>query len=132
MPFLFFRKDHPSLWEVWVGAHDNKAPANNVQVMSVSKIFKNPSWDASSVKNDVALMKLSDYVTLSNEVNTVCLPSTTHTAGNGFVTGWGEMQLGGQAGRVLLFLKRICSKCKFREIKERFHKATDIYMNTDV
>ncbi|XP_071796529.1 chymotrypsin-like elastase family member 2A [Asterias amurensis] len=91
-------KESPYLWGVWLGAHDNKVPTGDVVKSGVSKIIKNTYWNPDALVYDVALMKLSTPVTLSDKINTVCLPSSTHTAGNGFVTGWGEMQSDGQAG----------------------------------
>ncbi|XP_033632306.1 chymotrypsinogen A-like [Asterias rubens] len=91
-------KEAPYLWEVWLGAHDNKVPSGSVVVSKVAGIFKNPYWNPSGLVNDIALIKLATYFTLSDEISTVCLPAKTHTAGNGFVTGWGEMQYYGQAG----------------------------------
>ncbi|XP_033635631.1 chymotrypsinogen A-like [Asterias rubens] len=91
-------KESADNWEVWIGAHDNRVLGDDVVVSKVSKIFKNPLWDSSSLKNDLALVKLSDYIGLTDKISTVCLPSKTHTAGNGFVTGWGEMQTDGTPG----------------------------------
>ena len=84
---MFFRKESPYLWGVWLGAHDNKVPTGDVVKSGVSKIIKNTYWNPDALVYDVALMKLSTPVTLSDKINTVCLPSSTHTAGNGFVTG---------------------------------------------
>ena len=62
-------------------------------------MFKNPLWSNDTYNNDIALMLLSGPVTLTNYIQTACLPSQSSefpAANNtGVVVGWGSTSFGG-------------------------------------
>ncbi|XP_038047527.1 uncharacterized protein LOC119721522 [Patiria miniata] len=83
-------------WKIWLGAHDNYYLESGTVEKTVSKVVRHAQYDSVRISNDIAMMKLSSPVTLSNTINTVCLPSRTWTSGNAYVTGWGDTQQWGQ------------------------------------
>ncbi|XP_022101267.1 trypsin-1-like [Acanthaster planci] len=82
-------------WKIRLGAHDITDKSGTVET-SVSKIVRHAGFTYQGLSNDIALMKLSSPVTLSDTINTVCLPSQAYTSGNAYVTGWGDTQKWGQ------------------------------------
>ena len=58
-----------------------------------SNIYIHPQWDSNKIRNDVAIIKLKNSLTFSNQVSAVCLPSAnSHTSLYGkdvIATGWG-------------------------------------------
>ncbi len=50
---------------------------------------KHESYEAASLRNDIALLKLKNPVTFSNNIQPICLPSAQATVGQSVVlTGW--------------------------------------------
>uniref|UniRef100_A0A452UFF2 chymotrypsin n=1 Tax=Ursus maritimus TaxID=29073 RepID=A0A452UFF2_URSMA len=65
----------------------------NIQVLKIAKVFKNPKFNMVTVRNDIALLKLATPTRFSQTVSPVCLPKTTDEFPPGLVcatTGWGR------------------------------------------
>ncbi|NXU48010.1 CEL2A elastase, partial [Turnix velox] len=85
------------------------------------KIIVNPYWNSQNVANgyDIALIKLTEHVPLSDHIKLACLPPsqsilTSNTAC--YVTGWGRLQTNGalpddlQQGLLLVVDYATCSR----------------------
>uniref|UniRef100_A0ACB8GB38 Uncharacterized protein n=1 Tax=Sphaerodactylus townsendi TaxID=933632 RepID=A0ACB8GB38_9SAUR len=81
------RSPRPSAYKVVLGLHRERATEQSVQTRNVERMFKEPSGA------DIALLKLSSPVQLTNEVIPICLPPVNTVVADRaecFVTGWGE------------------------------------------
>ncbi|ERL91084.1 hypothetical protein D910_08426, partial [Dendroctonus ponderosae] len=70
-------------------------PQAPVQVSKVLRAFKHSSYDQSSLKNDVALLRLATPITMSNSAMPLCLPRAstnfiTTPPTTCLVAGWGQ------------------------------------------
>lgn len=80
---------------------------NGEEAISVSKWISHPNYDNNRLTNDIALVKLSRSVTLSNKIQKICLATQEPSYGqNGVVTGWGTTQADGN-GVVSQFLRQV-------------------------
>ncbi|MGH0151270.1 UNVERIFIED_CONTAM: hypothetical protein FKN15_032368 [Acipenser sinensis] len=60
--------------------------------MSIAKVFKHPSYNPFTIKNDITLLKLSSPATMSTAVSPVCLAQSSDIFPGGMLcvtTGWG-------------------------------------------
>lgn len=57
-----------------LGAHARSGTTAVQQVIRVQQVFAHEDFCYSHLKNDIALLKLATPATLSDKVNTVCLP----------------------------------------------------------
>ncbi|XP_030053923.1 plasminogen [Microcaecilia unicolor] len=81
------RSDRPSFYKVYLGIHREAATEATKQVRQVVKIFKGPN------RADIALLKLSSPVLITDEVLPACLPSEDYVVPDRspcHVTGWGD------------------------------------------
>ena len=96
-----------SSFTVTLGDHNVSSNEGTEQARSVSQIIMHPSYNSSTLDNDVALMKLSSPVTLNARVQTIPLvnaPADDSLVANGIlatVTGWGATSEGGSSSSVL-------------------------------
>ena len=67
--------------------------------MTVKTVVHHPKYISSTLTNDIAMVKLSSPVALTDNVNTVCLPSRSYSSGDAYVTGWGDTMTGGKPGK---------------------------------
>uniref|UniRef100_A0A8D0B1M4 chymotrypsin n=1 Tax=Salvator merianae TaxID=96440 RepID=A0A8D0B1M4_SALMN len=77
---------------VVLGAFNKATPEEDVQVLSIAKVFKNPKFNFFTVKNDITLLKLATPARLTARVSPVCLPEATDDFPGGMscvTTGWG-------------------------------------------
>ncbi|CAF4940063.1 unnamed protein product [Pieris macdunnoughi] len=75
----------------------------------VSEIIIRPDFQAASVQNDLALLRLESPVELADHINVICMPSTEEefeTSKNCVANGWGK-DVFGQAGRYAVILKKV-------------------------
>ncbi|KAG5668639.1 hypothetical protein PVAND_016574 [Polypedilum vanderplanki] len=63
----------------------------------VSRIFIHPAFNSANLKNDVAILRLSNSVLLGQTptITTACLPSAQITGQRCFVAGWGKTEFNG-------------------------------------
>jgi len=75
----------------------------SVVTRSVSQIIGHPSYNEDTLVNDIALLKLSSPVTVSETVLPVCMPPKNPTYANkvATATGWGATSSGGSTSDVL-------------------------------
>jgi secreted trypsin-like serine protease len=99
---------------VYVGLHSR---LNNTQTnISVTSFHIHPQWNRTTIRNDVAIIKLRNALTFSDRVSPVCLPSpNSHSSlygKNVVATGWGVTQ----TGNVSTFLQQ----AQLKVINENF------------
>uniref|UniRef100_A0A8C3NB05 pancreatic elastase II n=1 Tax=Geospiza parvula TaxID=87175 RepID=A0A8C3NB05_GEOPR len=91
------------------------------EMTSPAKIIVHPYWNPNNVANgyDIALIKLSQHVTLSDHIQLACLPPAQSVLASNtacYVTGWGRLQTNGplpddlQQGLLLVVDYATCSK----------------------
>ncbi|XP_053151049.1 plasminogen isoform X2 [Hemicordylus capensis] len=89
------RSSKASSYKVVLGVHTERAAETSMQERVVKDMFKEPSGA------DIALLKLSRPVELTNEVIPACLPPANSMVANRaecYVTGWGDTKGTGGAG----------------------------------
>ncbi|XP_074719076.1 plasminogen-like isoform X2 [Strix uralensis] len=81
------RSTEPSSYRVFLGIQNLNAAEPSLQIQSVQKVLKEPSGA------DIALLKLSSPVTITDRVKPVCLPETSLMVERNavcFLTAWGK------------------------------------------
>ncbi|XP_054856912.1 chymotrypsinogen 2-like [Eublepharis macularius] len=77
---------------VVLGEFDQGSPSEDVQVLKIDKVFKNPKFNIFTVRDDITLLKLATPARLTARVSPVCLPEATDNFAGGLscvTTGWG-------------------------------------------
>ncbi|KAJ1081751.1 hypothetical protein NDU88_001926 [Pleurodeles waltl] len=77
---------------VILGEFDHASPSEDLQVMTIAKVFKHPQFSIFTIKNDITLLKLASPAKLSPRVSPVCLADSTGNFSGGMrcvTTGWG-------------------------------------------
>ncbi|MBW3923207.1 serine protease, partial [Neisseria meningitidis] len=59
--------------QVILGEHDRSSKAEDIQVMKVDKVFKNPRFNGFTISHDILLIKLASPAQLNMRVSPVCL-----------------------------------------------------------
>ncbi|KAK9411717.1 plasminogen [Crotalus adamanteus] len=118
------RSPSPTFYKVSLGLHTEAASEPSAQHRNVEKMFKEPN------RVDIALLKLSSPVKITNEVIPICLPSENAVVAGGaecYVTGWGDTKGTGGEG----FLKetgfpvienKVCNRPEFLNNRVRNHE----------
>uniref|UniRef100_A0A8C9JHJ7 Peptidase S1 domain-containing protein n=1 Tax=Panthera tigris altaica TaxID=74533 RepID=A0A8C9JHJ7_PANTA len=78
---------------VVAGEFDQHANEENIQVLKIAKVFKNPKFNMLTIRNDITLLKLATPARFSETVSPVCLPAATDEFPPGLLcatTGWGK------------------------------------------
>jgi len=94
-----FTENH---FDVVLGAHYKTTKENGEQRLSVAKIVKHPSWayptpsnPSIKINNDIAILKLATPVQFNNNIQPICLPSSSSDnpadGRFGIVSGWGAV-----------------------------------------
>ncbi|XP_067328976.1 chymotrypsin-like elastase family member 2A [Anolis sagrei] len=108
-------------YRVYLGKYNLAASESGSVAISPEKIIVHSKWDSSSVSkgNDIALIKLSKAVTLSDKIQPACLPKANSILAQNtvcYVTGWGRLQTNGalpdilQQGRLLVVGHATCTQ----------------------
>ncbi|OPJ86185.1 hypothetical protein AV530_011348 [Patagioenas fasciata monilis] len=84
-------------YRVYLGKYNLAASEAGSVALSPQKFVVNANWDSSDVSkgNDIALIKLPQHVTLSNQIQLACLPPAESVLSADtacYVTGWGRLQ----------------------------------------
>ncbi|XP_055611765.1 phenoloxidase-activating factor 2 isoform X2 [Uranotaenia lowii] len=79
---------------VRMGEWDASAASEPIpaQEYTVVKIFIHPSYTATNLKNDIAMLRLSSAVNLGTTptITTACLPATSFVGQRCYISGWGK------------------------------------------
>jgi len=88
---------------VYVGLHDINQPVYSEQQIVAERIFLHEQYNAETSENDVAIIRLSRPVTISDKINVICLPGPEAHNENEtvWVAGWGTTSFQGQTSPVL-------------------------------
>ncbi|XP_063044888.1 serine protease isoform X2 [Engraulis encrasicolus] len=79
---------------VIVGEHNKGVSGEDIQTMRVQQVFTHPNWNAYTINNDIALIKLTTPIQLNTHVSPVCLAETSDVFADGMkcvTSGWGLM-----------------------------------------
>ncbi|XP_055477473.1 chymotrypsin-like protease CTRL-1 [Psammomys obesus] len=79
---------------VILGEYDRSSNAEPVQVISISKAITHPSWNPTTMNNDVTLLKLASPARYTAQISPVCLASSNEALPDGLTcvtTGWGQI-----------------------------------------
>ncbi|XP_040488960.1 chymotrypsinogen B isoform X2 [Ursus maritimus] len=77
---------------VVAGEFDQGSDAEDIQVLKIAKVFKNPKFNIFTINNDITLLKLATPARFSQTVSAVCLPNENDDFPAGTLcatTGWG-------------------------------------------
>ncbi|KAM6976930.1 elastase 2 [Aplochiton taeniatus] len=92
-------------YRVYLGKHNLK---DNNEAGSIAitpaKIIVHENWDSYRILNDIALIKLSTPVTITDTIMPACIPDAGTILPNGapcYVTGWGRLWTGGPIADIL-------------------------------
>ena len=94
---LNFRATFGADYTVMFGTTNLAEFSENAQSRTVSQVFIHPEFDAELLNFDVALLKLSSPLPITDHIRTICVPDT-EVFGLGtqcYVTGWGSQEIGG-------------------------------------
>ncbi|XP_029782203.1 chymotrypsinogen B isoform X1 [Suricata suricatta] len=78
---------------VVAGEFDQGASEENIQVLKIAQVFKNPKFNMLTIRNDITLLKLATPARFSETVSPVCLPAASDEFPPGLLcatTGWGK------------------------------------------
>ena len=85
----------PELFNVLVGDHNRAHVDGSEQALDIDLIIKHESFNASSIDNDIALIKTKQKITFNQYVQPVCVPGAnfSYPAGKAaFISGWGSTE----------------------------------------
>ncbi|XP_019664003.2 chymotrypsinogen B-like [Ailuropoda melanoleuca] len=78
---------------VMAGEFNQRSDEENIQVLKIARVCKNPKFNMVTVRSDIALLKLATPACFSHTMSPMCLPETTDEFPPGLVcatTGWGR------------------------------------------
>jgi len=83
-----------SSFDVWAGAHNVRASSEpeRIEITSYDG-WTHPQWDSNTLSNDLALIRLPQKITFTDNIRPACLPKPGQTADVGMVVtpiGWGR------------------------------------------
>uniref|UniRef100_A0A7N5KAQ5 Proteasome 20S subunit beta 10 n=1 Tax=Ailuropoda melanoleuca TaxID=9646 RepID=A0A7N5KAQ5_AILME len=84
----------PGRHVVVLGEYDRSSNAEPLQVLSISKAITHPSWNPTTLNNDLTLLKLASPAQYTNRISPVCLASPDEALPAGLkcaTTGWGRL-----------------------------------------
>ncbi|XP_029782204.1 chymotrypsinogen B isoform X2 [Suricata suricatta] len=87
---------------VVAGEFDQGASEENIQVLKIAQVFKNPKFNMLTIRNDITLLKLATPARFSETVSPVCLPAASDEFPPGLLcatTGWGKTKHNGRLWR---------------------------------
>lgn len=93
----FHRNHIAANWQTYSGMQD-QYKQDGVERRSLKRIISHPDYNQMTFDYDIALLELSEPLKLTNTIQPICLPDSTHMFPAGmscWVTGWGAMREGG-------------------------------------
>uniref|UniRef100_A0A8C9WH59 Elastase 3 like n=1 Tax=Scleropages formosus TaxID=113540 RepID=A0A8C9WH59_SCLFO len=93
-------------YRVYVGKYNLDVEEPGSHAITPQKIIVNKKWNPSlgTLGNDIALIKLSEHVTLSKHIQLTCIPSAGSILPNDYpcyITGWGRLSTNGPIAKKL-------------------------------
>ncbi|CAF0909839.1 unnamed protein product [Adineta steineri] len=90
-------------YKVYVGLHDINQPIYEEQEIVAERIFMHEQYNTNTQENDIAIIRLSKPVTISDKINVICLPGAEANNANETVwtSGWGTTSFQGDVSPVL-------------------------------
>jgi secreted trypsin-like serine protease len=87
----------------YIGEHDTNQQVDGEQRIVAERIFKHQDYNEITKENDIAIIRLSKPVTISDKINIICLPGpeALNTNQTVWAAGWGTTSFQGQASSVL-------------------------------
>ncbi|XP_073674437.1 chymotrypsin-like protease CTRL-1 [Garra rufa] len=82
----------PTHHYVVLGQNDRASNNGFVQVKNISKVITHPDFNEQTMRNDIALLKLSSPVQMTSRISPICLPSfftVIYPWKSCVITGWG-------------------------------------------
>lgn len=113
------RNFEDNYYEVWAGILRRSSYSPSTQISKVSHVIRHADYDSSTMKNDIALMRLKHQLTFNRWVRPICMPSEGKTsltnnwkygpkAGTICTTlGWGSIREKGEDRKTINFLSNI-------------------------
>jgi plasminogen len=88
-----------SMYTVYLGVHGvTHMDVEPTQAFYAQRVLRHYDYDGDVYMNDIAMLKLTEYVTLNKAIQVACLPPTNvkvyppkDTVGSGYAVGWGDM-----------------------------------------
>jgi len=80
------------MWEAVLGEHHPEAFDNGEQIMKIEKMQPHPDYvNGMDIRNDIAIIRLSENVQFTEYVSPICLPNINQTipGADGILAGWG-------------------------------------------
>jgi secreted trypsin-like serine protease len=71
-----------SRYFVHVSMHDINQPVSGEQKIVADRIFMHEQYNDNTQENDIAIIRLSKPVTISDKINVICLPGAEATKAN--------------------------------------------------
>ncbi|XP_071401032.1 chymotrypsin-like elastase family member 2A [Centroberyx affinis] len=92
-------------YRVFVGKHNLRVSEPNTKAIRPAKIIVHERWTNSvSEGNDIAMIKLSEHVSLTDQVQLACVPAPNTILPRNYpcyITGWGAFYIGGPSYPIL-------------------------------
>ncbi|CAF0894857.1 unnamed protein product [Adineta steineri] len=102
-------------YKIIIGAHEINKPMYMEQELTVSKIWVHEQYAESTTANDVAVIRLTKPIQLSDKVNIICLPGAEAKSVNDtvWVSGWGRTAHNGDTSPILkqTYMQTMGTKC---------------------
>ncbi|UJR17575.1 hypothetical protein I4U23_004471 [Adineta vaga] len=102
-------------YKVYIGAHETNKPMYMEQELAVSKIWIHEQYSEKTVNNDLAIIRLTKPITISDKVNVICLPGHEAKTANDtvWVSGWGRTAHNGVTSTILkqTYMETMGNKC---------------------
>ncbi|XP_020949775.1 chymotrypsin-like protease CTRL-1 isoform X1 [Sus scrofa] len=79
---------------VILGEYDLSSSTEPLQVLSISQAITHPSWNPTTMNNDLTLLKLASPAQYTTRISPVCLASSNEALPEGLTcvtTGWGRL-----------------------------------------
>ncbi|XP_075459469.1 suppressor of tumorigenicity 14 protein homolog [Ascaphus truei] len=99
------RYSDPSVWTAYFGVHDqNKRTGNEIMQRKIKRIVAHTGFKDHTFDNDIAVLELDSPVTLTDFIQPICIPDSSHNFPVGktlWVTGWGATTEGGSGSAIL-------------------------------
>ncbi|XP_006817822.1 plasminogen-like [Saccoglossus kowalevskii] len=81
------------IFDIVAGEHNLTDPAPSRAEYAVDKIIIHENYDASTLDNDIALLRTRTQITMTDEISEVCLPAQDRPyedMDEAWITGWGD------------------------------------------